>query len=79
MCVQKCSTVGSDAPVALAAPSNHRCNPDDSMLATLASLGAGFDCASQNEIDRVGVGSIALMGQGSQLYSNLIGGKRGAL
>jgi len=30
-----------------------KCNPDDVILNTLAGLGAGFDCASQGEIDKV--------------------------
>ncbi len=30
-----------------------KCNPDDGMLAVLASMGAGFDCASEAEIEKV--------------------------
>ncbi|KAL5975775.1 hypothetical protein ACLOJK_020102 [Asimina triloba] len=30
-----------------------RCNPDPVLLATLAALGAGFDCGSRDEIERV--------------------------
>jgi ornithine decarboxylase len=30
-----------------------KCNPDERIVATLASLGAGFDCASPTEIDLV--------------------------
>jgi len=31
-----------------------KCNPDVGVLATLAALGAGFDCASEAEIRAVG-------------------------
>jgi ornithine decarboxylase len=30
-----------------------KCNPDSAMIMTLASLGAGFDCASKVEISQV--------------------------
>lgn len=30
-----------------------KCNPDDGMLAVLAAMGAGFDCASEAEIEKV--------------------------
>ncbi len=30
-----------------------KCNPNDGMLAVLASIGAGFDCASEVEIEKV--------------------------
>ena len=39
-----------------------KCNPDTAMLATLAALGAGFDCASEAEIRAVGCAAMPWAG-----------------